>query len=132
MTAPVINTPRGSITTTGSKTAVLTWDPKFQSKHQGHFTKAQKFVDSEILRLTEKYIPLLTGTLIKTGILGTVIGSGEVKWIAPYARFQYYASRVPGSFTGPLRGPQWFQRMKEVSGKRIVASARKIAKGGSK
>jgi len=73
---------------------------------------------------------LLTSMLIKSGTLGTVIGSGTVSWIAPYARYQYYATRKPGSQTGPLRGPYWFERMKEVYGRKIISSARKLAGGG--
>ena len=129
MTGPVIKTPRGSITTT-NMTATLKWNPNFKSKWQDRFTKSQKFVDSEILRLSEKYTPLLTGMLIKSGILGTEIGSGLVQWIAPYATFQYYSPRKPGSQTGPLRGPFWFERMKQVSGRKIVAGARKLAGEG--
>jgi hypothetical protein len=69
--------------------------------------------------------------LIKSGILGTDVGSGVVQWIAPYAKAQYYSHRLPGSMTGPLRGPQWFQRMKEIDGQKIISGARKIAGGGA-
>lgn len=129
MTAPIIKTPRGKITLVGGK-AVLTMNASFQPKWQRRFSKAQVFVDSEVLRLSEKYTPLLTGVLIKSGILGTTIGSGLIQWIAPYARFQYYSPRKPGSQTGPLRGPFWFERMKQVSGKRIILGAKKIAGQG--
>lgn len=108
----------------------LRWNVRFSLSWMRKYTAAQKFVDSEVLRLSEPYIPLLTGTLIRTGILGTDIGSGAVKWIAPYARRQYYSRRKPGSQTGPLRGPYWFERMKAVHGKTIVAGARKNAGRG--
>jgi hypothetical protein len=88
------------------------------------------FVDNEVLRRSEPYTPLLTGTLIKTGILGTEIGSGLVQWIAPYAARQYYSPRKAGSVTGPLRGPFWFERMKAQWGKAIMSGARKIAGSG--
>jgi hypothetical protein len=130
MAGPVINTPRGKIVVTENGKAELTFNPNFRSKWQGNYTAAQKFVDSEILRLSEPYVPLLTGTLIASGILGTKIGSGEVSWIAPYARRQYYSPRKAGSATGPQRGPYWFARMKAVSGKAIIAGARKIAGRG--
>lgn len=129
MTKPTIKTPRGTISTT-NMTASLTWNPNFRPKWQSGFTKAQKFVDSEILRLSEKYTPLLTGMLVKSGILGTEIGSGLVKWIAPYAAYQYYSPRKPGSQTGTLRGPFWFERMKQVSGRKIISGAKKLAGGG--
>jgi Minor capsid protein len=140
MSAPFIQTPRGFITTNRQNKAELVWDTaRFSGggpgstnngSWQGRFNNAQRFVDSEVLRLSEPYIPLLTGTLIKSGILGTEIGSGLVQWIAPYAKAQYYSPRKPGSLTGPLRGPFWFERMKEVSGQTILTGAKKIAGGG--
>ena len=130
MSGPVIETPRGKIIVNeASLKAELIWNPDFKSKHQRRFSRAQRFVDSEVLRRSEPYIPLLTGTLIKSGILGTDVGSGEVSWIAPYARKNYYSARKPGSQTGPLRGPHWFERMKQVEGRDIIAGARRIAGG---
>jgi hypothetical protein len=126
MTSPVINVPRGTITISGGK-AELVWNTAFAGRLATSFSAAQKFVDSEVLRLCEPYTPLLTGMLIMSGTLGTVVGSGEVSWIAPYARWQYYSKRKPGSQTGPLRGPFWFERMKQVSGRQIIAGAKRIA-----
>lgn len=125
---PIIETPRGKITVSGGK-ATLEFNSNFQPKFQKQYSNAQKFVDSEILRLSEPYIPLLTGMLIKSGILGTEIGSGLVQWIAPYAKAQYYMVRKNPSTTGPLRGFMWFERMKQVSGRTIVSGAKKLAGG---
>ena len=131
MTAPIIKTPRGTIKQ-GKNGAQLTWSTSFNQKWQGQFTNAQKFVDSEVLRLSEKYIPLDTSMLIKSGILGTKIGSGTVKWIATYAKAQYYKAGKVGSQTGALRGSYWFERMKQVKGKTIISGARRIAGTGRK
>ncbi len=130
MTPPKIITPRGAIIQGKNGKAKLEWNTTFQQKWQGNYSAAQSFVDSEVLRLSEPYIPLLTSMLIKSGILGTFIGSGLVQWIAPYAKAQYFSKRKPGSQTGPLRGPQWFERMKTVHRNRIVAGARRIAGSG--
>lgn len=130
MTPPVIITPRGFVAIDRRGKATLEWFPGFKVKWETRYTKSQKFVDSEILRLSEPYTPLRTGMLIKSGILGTEIGSGEVRWVAIYSRWQYYASRTPGSETGPLRGPFWFERMKRTFGPRIIAGAKKMAGGG--
>lgn len=131
MTGPVIDNPRGQIFVNKGGKAQLVWDTRFQARHQARYTRAQRFVDSEILRLSEPFIPLQTGMLIKSGILGTDVGSGEVKWIAPYAKAQYYSPRKPGSETGPLRGPAWFERMKANYKEQIVTGARRLAGGGS-
>lgn len=132
MTKPKIVTPRGSIVIGKNGKAELKWNTNFEQKWQERYSEAQKFVDSEVLRLCEPMVPLRTGMLIKSGILGTDIGSGTVRWIAPYARRQYYSAREPGSTTGPLRGPQWFERMKAVHKSTIIAGARRIAGTGSK
>lgn len=56
----------------------------------------------------EPYISKLTGALINSGILNTVIGSGYLVWRTPYARRQYYEGREPGtSQEGVLRGRLW-------------------------
>lgn len=130
MAKPIIQTPRGKVYISPNGKASLEWNTNFQPRWQKRFSQAQKFVDSEILRHCEPFTPLLTGMLIKSGTLGTEIGSGLVQWIAPYARRQYYSPRLPGSQTGPLRGPYWFERMKEIFGRKILAGARKLA-GGS-
>jgi hypothetical protein len=130
MKAPFIQTPRGFVTTDRNGKASLEWNTDFVNKWDGQYSAAQKFVDSEVLRLCEPYIPLLTGVLIMSGILGTDVGSGTVSWITPYARKRYYTPRKTASTTGPLRGPFWFERMKQVSGPAIIAGARKIAGGG--
>lgn len=130
MSYPKIETPRGTIIVNSSGYAELKWSTTFRQKWQKQYSESQKFVDSEVLRLSDPYIPLRTGMLIKSGILGTVIGNGEVAWIAPYAKAQYYRARKPGSQTGALRGPYWFQRMKAAHGRRLIEQARRIAGSG--
>src|SRR5215213_7825436 len=105
----MINTPRGKIIIGQGGKAELKFNPNFVPKWTRRYSRAQMFVDSEVIRLCEPYTPLRTGILIKTSILGTDVGSGKVQWIAPYARRQYYSGRAPGqSQTGPLRGRMWF------------------------
>lgn len=86
----------------------------------------QKFIDSESLRLCEPLVPFDQGTLIQSGVINTVIGSGEVKYRTPYARRWYY---MPAKFQeAPRRGNYWFERMKQNGGKdQILAGARKLA-----
>jgi hypothetical protein len=127
-----IETPRGVVYHDENMKAVLEWNTNFQPKWQKRYSEAQKFVDSEVLRLCEPYTPLLTGMLIKSGTLGTDIGSGTVQWIAPYARYQYYLKRKTASETCPLRGPYWFERMKAVHKRKILSGARRIARGESR
>ena len=50
----------------------------------------QKTLDSLVLQDSNRYCPQDTGALMKSAILHTVIGSGEVVWQTPYAHRQYY------------------------------------------
>lgn len=123
-----IETPRGAVIVGPNGKAELKFNPSFSPKWTRKFSAVQKFVDSEVLRQSEPFTPLLTGTLIKTGILGTEVGSGTVSWIAPYAKRQYYRGRKPGTQqAGPLRGRFWFERMKAVRGETIIQGAKKMA-----
>ena len=126
-----IETPRGMVVMGVNGKAELKFKSNFAPKWTDRYSVAQRFIDSEVLRLSEPFTPLLTSMLIKTGILGTEVGSGTVSWIAPYARFQYYRGRRPGeSKTGPLRGRYWFERMFAVRGRQIVAGTKKLVGTG--
>lgn len=141
---PEIKTPRGQIIVDeeNMKAELTFYTDAFEGRgggRRGHggaqswtgaFHDAQWFVDNEVLRLSEPYIPLRTGMLIKSGILGTELGSGEVWYIAPYAAAQYYmTNRMTRNPTGPLRGSFWFERMKSLYKDRILEGARKITRG---
>ena len=95
--------------------ARLVWNNDFVDRRGKQFDAVQKMVDSEVLRQSDPYVPMRTGMLKKSGILGTVIGDGIVKYIAPYARQNYYTnagSGQEGTHNGGLRGKYWFERMK--------------------
>lgn len=97
----------------------ITFDPNFKQRAEKNFEQAQKYVDSEVLRHTDPYVPMLTGSLKKSGFSGTVVGSGVVRYTAPYAERQYYnnaghgaeGTNASGGVRG-LRGKFWFERMK--------------------
>lgn len=125
-----IRTPPGAALSTfgrgGGATAKLTWDRGFGPRYTRRFSQAQRFVDSEILRRCAPYVPMKSGALLRSGESGTVIGSGQICWDAPYAAAQYYG----GAASGPLRGGRWFERMKADHQDAILRETAKIA-GGS-
>ena len=129
--AQTITTPRGTIIQTKTKhgkiKAQLTWNQNFAPKRTEEFKKAQKFVDSEVLRYCSALVPFQTGMLDKSGKLGTVIGSGMVQYIAPYAAKQYYDTATSRPYDSN-RGAKWFERMKVAHKKDILAGARKLMK----
>lgn len=117
-----ITTPRGSITTVqtanGTMTAKLEWNPSFARTKSESFSKAQEFVDSECLRYMNPLTPRRTGAMIKSATLGTVIGSGAIDYLTPYARRQYYEHKSKA---------RWFEKMKASNKEAILKGAEQIA-----
>lgn len=97
----------------------LKWKPGFASEKEGQFSEAQKFVDSECINRMRPETPRRTGILIESATLGTVIGSGEINQIAPYARKQYYEHKEKS---------QWFERMKNRHKDSILKGAANFVK----
>lgn len=97
--AKTIETPRGKILINNKNMkSELIWNPQFSNKKDREYglgSPIQKFIDSEYLRTVEPYVPLRTGTLSDSATLGTQIGEGLIKWIAPYARRQFLEGRAP-------------------------------------
>lgn len=117
----------------------------------------QKYIDAEVIRQNEPYVPFDEGALNVSASMATDIGSGFVVYDTPYAHYQYYgvvygpnipmiiggeltfrspsgATKVP---TGqkltynkekhPLAGSFWFERMKADHKDDILKGARKVA-----
>ena len=114
-----IDSPRGTIvsykTDGGKFVSKLTWNTNLKPKKQVQFSRAQKFVDQECIRRMAPETPFRSGALRKSATLGTVIGSGEINQIAPYARRQYYEHKS---------NSKWFERMKNRHKDSILRGAR--------
>ena len=119
-----LQTPRGQISTyrtkDGKVIARLDWEPGFKRKKEDGFNNAQEFVDSECLRYMNKLTPRRTGMMIKSATLGTVIGSGSIEYLAPYARRQYHEHKTKRL---------WFETMKKGHGDKIRKGAAKFIAG---
>ena len=137
----------------GNFKATLAWHSGFADGRNADFSTAQKFIDSECIRLMSRYTPMRTGLLAKSPILGTKIGSGHIVYASPYARYQYYGVLMVSSVNGsawarsgeskvltnkPLqydktKHPQaqrlWFETMKTNHGKAILRGAAAVAGG---
>lgn len=128
-----IDTPRGSIvqvrTKAGTVAARLKWSGDFGQRRTRQFMSAQVAVDSEVLRYNAAYVPFVTGMLEKSGRLGTLLGTGEVRYSAPYAKPQYYKT-MPWRSYDAQRGGKWFERMKLRHKTAILRAAQ--AKAGAK
>ncbi len=67
--------------------------------------KAQKYIDSEVLRLSDPRTPKDTGELINSGVRATKIGSGKVVYDAKHAKKMWQGDY---KFEGaPTRGSYW-------------------------
>lgn len=73
----------------------------------------QRFFTHEVRRLSDPYVPFLTGVLKNTATEEV----DRITYNTPYARRQYYEN--PG--TG-LRGPHWTERMWADRGKEIISA----------
>ena len=128
------------------------WDSSFAKNKTELMNLCQKFIDSECIRLMAKYTPMRNGMLMKSAVLGTVIGSGEIRYASPYARYQYYGKLMVSSVTGsacarrgeskvltdknlnystarhPLAQRLWFETMKANHKDAILRGAAAIAR----
>jgi hypothetical protein len=66
------------------------WNKSFAAVTAKKLVRAQMFIDSECIRLLAPYTPRSNGMLEQSVKLGTVIGSGELRYLSPYARYLYY------------------------------------------
>ena len=87
--------------------------------------KAQKYIDSEILRRSDPLVPFRTGSLKRSGITGTKIGTGVIEYTTPYAKKQYFKGRATGQ-----RGRYWVRRMWTSEKPDILGNAQKIIDKG--
>lgn len=135
------------------------WDRSFAKASTENLHRAQRFIDRMCIQHMQKYTPERTGALINSAKLGTKIGSGQIAYNSPYARYQYYgvvygpnfpqyddAGNIIGWKSPPKKHPTnrelnystnknknaqklWFDKMKSEKGKSILDGARKIAGG---
>ncbi|MGL5718015.1 MAG: minor capsid protein [Paraclostridium sp.] len=92
---------------------------------------AQRFLTSEIKRLSHPYTPFMNGPLKNQA----VVGDGTLTYNQIYAKYQWYGkSKLGKSFTygrngSGLRGPKWVLRMWADRGNEVVESVAKYVGG---
>ena len=62
------------------------------------------------IRLVTPYVPLRTGALANSAKTHTVLGSGEIRHVTPYAGAQYYRLPLGRGVREDGRGPHWGER----------------------
>lgn len=91
------------------------------NRRKQQFRNAQEYVDHEVLRLSEPFVPMRTGKLRQSGWYGTKLGSGVVRYTAPYAKPRYYKGRARNGKQGKF----WFSRMKSGNKEKILNGTRR-------
>ena len=74
--------------------------------------KSQPALDNQVLKDSNYHIPFDVGTLRDSGINGSVIGKGIVRWDAPYAHSLYYGSQALNTSSkegNPNARHKWFE-----------------------
>ena len=111
------------------------------SRGLGSTKKVQKYVASEVKRLSDPYVAMQQGDLKNRT---TIAADGsELVYVQPYAHYQFYGKamggRAPKHYTGdsltyngaPMRGARWTERMLADKREEIVKNAETfIAKKG--
>lgn len=101
------------------------------SRFSPKFSRAQMFVDNEVLKDCDPYVPMDTGNLVRSGQRGTVLGSGRIVYNAPYAAACYYNEhRKFSKDRHPKATALWFERAKAVNKDKWISGAQKIIAGG--
>lgn len=100
------------------------------SRLNGCVDRAQKWLDNEVLKDCQPYVPMDTGNLMNSGVSGTTLGSGEVIYTAPYAHRMYYGVNFNFSkLKHPQACAQWFEKAKASCKKDWKDGVEKVLKG---
>ena len=123
-----ISTPSDFSVSASGAVGRVQWDSTFGIRRTADFGRVQRFIDSEVLRCTEPYVPFRTGMLARTGYTNTEIGSGQVEYGGPYAGRLYRHPEYDFDTSSHAdAGAYWFERMKVDHRDDILRGARKEA-----
>ena len=94
----------------------------------------QKAVDAAVIRECFPYVPYDEGVLAGSANTATEIGSGEVVYDTPYARYLYYGEvygpNIPITENGIITG-YWSPKEKHPTGAKLEYSTEKNPQAGS-
>lgn len=94
----------------------------------------QKIVDAAVIRECFPYVPFDEGVLAGSANTATKIGSGEVVYDTPYARYLYYGEvygpNIPITENGIITG-YWSPPEKFPTGEKLKYSTEKNPQAGS-
>jgi hypothetical protein len=92
------------------------------------YRRAQKWLDNEVLKDSDPYVPMRTGNLRNSGIRGTNVGSGRVIYNAPYASKCYYGHMNFSKAKHPQACRQWFEKAKAANKAKWIKGSKGMMK----
>lgn len=126
---------------------------KCKKKYDGYNKKAKKLLKNEIVKDTDKFVPMRVGTLKNSAIQSINNNSDNIVYKGPYARFLYYGHVMVGirtkrpwakkgevkvvanpkralTFGGahPLACSRWFEKSRSINMKKWIDVAKEVFK----
>ena len=98
-----------------------------QSRFKRNTSYEQKYLDSQVIKDSAKYVPRLTGALERSGISGTKIGSGLILYNMYYAKTQYYGFYRHTLAFHPMATRTWFEVAKASYKQSWIRAVKKLA-----
>nr|DAS98266.1 MAG TPA: Minor capsid protein [Caudoviricetes sp.] len=141
----------------GAINVTLHWNPQFAKNANEKAHQIQCVIDKAVIKYMTPYIPYQSGFLATKALTAeTVIGSGKIRQLGPYAHYLYageiYGPNIPVKENGvivgwwsppsktptgrpltydttknPLAGSHWFERMKADHADDILREAQEEA-----
>lgn len=120
-------------------------------KYNKKLEKAQKQLDTMVIKDSTRYVPVRGGVLRNSVNLNTVIGKGLIVWKTPYAHYQFTGKDMVGVETGrhwarrfepkeyngnvlrysdPEATSNWFGKAKQIHGREWTKKVKVIMKNG--
>lgn len=92
----------------------------FLKRHLNKNSEAQRFMTSEIKRISDPYTPFMNGTLKNTAEAGI----NKLTYVQIYSHYQWKGVSKNGKkfdySGGPMRGPRWVERAWADRGNEVV------------
>ena len=102
---------------------------KVRSKVSWNKERAQKVLDATVIKDSARFVPFETGTLEKSAMENSKIGSGLAVYNTPYAKRQYYGKFDHAKNKHPHATRLWFEAAKAENLDKWIRIVQEIVKG---
>jgi hypothetical protein len=88
---------------------------KLKARMSTGISKAQFWLDIQVEKDTQQYVPMISGTLFQSANKPSYAGKGKVVYHTPYARAQYYGKPNKSTSRHPWATMKWAEASKRVN-----------------